>query len=200
MLCWIIPIMQKCDFSLLKKILKTKKNPKFNLFPCSPKFTEKYVWSCCSNLRLLTLFGPACHQNYCCKAHRWPPHSQSLVLVWRFLTVTLDHSVLLGVIFYLALIHFTVLVISFSTFLTASSQSIFFFSFWFLLIFLSSKYSSALGLRVWVSSFSVFTHFLGNFIELHSFRFCLYAYDSLIPVWHLDIFQVLTIHHLHLDI
>ena len=186
-------------FSLLKKILKTKKNPKFNLFPCSPKFTEKYVWSGCSNLRLLTLSGPACHQNYCCKAHRWPAHSQSLVLVWRFLTDSWSLcspwcDFLLGFntlhcpgyfFFYLSDCFFSVL---------------FFFFCWFLLIFLSSKYSSALGLRVCVSSFSVFTHFLGNFIELHSFKFCLYAYDSLIPVSHLDIFQVLTIHHLHLDI
>ena len=154
----------------LKNKKKTKKNPKFNLFPCSPKFTEKYVWSCCSSLRLLTLFGPACHQNCCCKAHRWPPHS-----LYPCLTFPNSDSWSLCSPWCDFLLGFNTLHCPgyFFFYLPDCLFSVLFFFCWFLLISLSSKCSSALGLRLWVFSFSVFTHFLGNFIELHSFKFYL---------------------------
>lgn len=167
------------------------------LFLCSllAQFTERDAYSSCSSPSLLILFGTA--SNQICTASPlprcvWPQVTSMLAGFSPCLNFPISYSHSLCPWFF--------------TWLHTHHSLDYFFPLpdGFLSVFFAGFSSSPTAVSIQVPQDSelrqllfLFTHFLGDFIELHTFNFHLYAYESQISISNMDISQVLSIHHLH---
>lgn len=199
--------MQRCDLSFLKKKKIQRNKPKTQLdflsssayFLCSllAQNLQKGVPILPAPILLFQFFlelppirlpPPAHYQTAC--GRRWPPCKEALVHAWLFLSVTLTPALI------------------FLDFHTPHSLGYFLPRWWLplgrlcgcLLTSLNSNDSSAPRRRAQAASFSIFTHILGDFMELHTLNFPLYAYDSQIFISNLDISQVLPLTSQHWNV